>query len=328
MEHFLPEELIGKYLSDDITSSEKQALFAWMEEEEANKKFFEEVVKIWSLSSDESDFETDTQAAWAKVESRLGAPGGAVIRPINRRARWRRIAAAMLLLVIAGWWLMTDRSEMIEVIALGGEVKEVVLPDGSHVWLNENSRLTYNDDFSPRNIDLSGEAFFEVERDEKKPFTIFSGDATTQVLGTSFNIKAYEQLDSVVVTVKTGKVSVKDALNEQKQVILIPGDIAVVYKKEHQVKKVVYQDENVISWKTKKLYFNNITMKEIVRDIETYFGVQVEVENQNIMNCRYLGKFNQPQLDEILDALVFAMDLQVEKSNDTIIIRGKGCKVD
>lgn len=327
MKHFLPEELIAKYLSDDLTTSEERELFAWVEADKGNKKFFEEVVKIWSLSNEDEDFQTDTILAWRKIERGIEKRDKApVVRSMPKRATWWRVAAAMLLLVMAGWWLMLDKGEMKEVIALGGEVKEVVLPDGSHIWLNENSRLSYTDDFSPRTLELSGEAFFEVARDEQHPFTILSESATIQVLGTSFNVKAYQQVDSVVVTVKTGKVAVENRKVAENGVVLTPGEVGVVYKKQSKVKKVNNTDENFMAWKTKELFFDQIPLREVIKSIEAYFGVKVVVENPAILNCKYQGRFEQPKLEDILDAMVFSMELSVEKSDDKVIIKGNGCK--
>ncbi len=325
MEHFLPEELIAKYLSDDISTSEKQELFAWVKEQEEHEKFFEEVVKIWSLSSEEDDFQTDTELAWAKIEAGITPDSKeAIIRPLTARSNWWRIAAAVLLLIIAGWWL-TDNGEVLEVIALG-EVKEVVLPDGSHIWLNENSRLSYNDQFKPRTLQLSGEAFFEVTRDEQHPFTILSKNATIRVLGTSFNVKAYQQVDSIVVTVKTGKVSVENNEQENQKVILVPGEVGVVHEKQQKVEKALNVDENFIAWKTQELFFDQIPLKEVIPSIEAYFGVKIVVENPAIMNCKYQGKFTKPQLDDVLNVMTYSMELKVKKSGNQILISGNGCQ--
>ncbi len=326
MQHFLPEDLIAKYLSADITPAEERDLFVWIEAGEENRAFFEEVVRLWGHSRKDDDFEADVSAAWAKVESAIEMqPRRGVIRPIKAKTKWWRIAATVLLLVIAGWWLLPDNGKTIEVIALENEVKEIILPDGSHVWLNENSRLTYNDQFAPRDLDLSGEAFFEVTRDEKKPFTIYTESATTRVLGTSFNIKAYPQEDSIVVTVKTGKVAVQNIEVSSEKVELKKGDAGIVYKREQKVKKVEAADENFISWKTKKLFFDNVPMRRVVSDLEDYFDVNIKVKNPAILNCSYRGRFIQPKLDEVLDALNFATDFTIKKSADTIIIDGKGC---
>ncbi|MBK8878171.1 MAG: FecR domain-containing protein [Haliscomenobacter sp.] len=234
--------LIAKYLSRNASTVEAQALMAWVEATPENRLIFDEMARVWELSGAVPDpvFPGNPARAWDKLDGLLEredrvykakpallAPqqeeqGGAEtpIIPIAgpkrlRPRRWWAAAASIAFLLLAAWWQISrqrtsmEEKDWIAIQTASGERQEVALPDGSTVWLNENTTLTYARNFlKRREVKLQGEAFFSVARLEKLPFTIFSKNLETTVLGTTFNVRAYPGEQQVEVSVNTGKVKV------------------------------------------------------------------------------------------------------------------------
>lgn len=343
-------ELIAKFLAGESSLSDKEALFAWTQEDEANRQFYEEIEQVWNMTNgaDAAPFDTDLDDAWAKIDRGTGPsanqlptnlpplpeelePSSARIVPLSKRIQHWRVAAAILLLAVAGLWWTTQQTaapSLVEIQTLSGEKKEISLPDGSHVWLNENSRLVYAEDFTIRNLNLEGEAFFAVERMEESPFTISSGEATTQVLGTSFNVRAYPLEENIEVTVETGKVALALAANAEAAVELPAGTSGIVIKKEERVERIEEKISNALAWKTLKLDFDDDPMEEVISTLERYFGTEIIVTDQRINACPYTSTFDQPDLDSILDIIGASVGFEVRKEGAKYFLEGGGCQLD
>jgi transmembrane sensor len=234
-------DLIGQYLSGNISRDERAKLMAWVESSAANRTFFEDMVDVWSTSKEyqEAPFEANMDVAWAKidVQTQLNIQSKQPQAKVVKMRNWRRmtsIAAAILVLMAAGWWYLSQPIEIFyqEIVVMTGENEqlEYTLPDSSVVWLNEHSQIAFVKNFEKRTIHLVGEAFFEVERMEESPFEIFSGNAKTRVLGTSFNVRAYPQEDLIEVTVATGTVEFSKTEETAEKVILTKGNSGILKK--------------------------------------------------------------------------------------------------
>ena len=353
-------ELIAKFLAGESTLAEKEELFAWTKKDQANQQFFEEMEQVWNMTdgADISPFEADLDTAWNNingstignrelgVSSRLSSQTSAKIIPLSKRVMRWSIAAAILLFAGFGlWWMMQPPPApmLVEFRTLENEKEEITLPDGSKVWLNENSKLAYFENFKPRNIDLTGEAFFDVQRMEENPFIISSGKATTTVLGTSFNVRAYPQEEKIEVTVETGTVALaikkkvaaseaigeepKDALDKtiEESIELKAGTSGVVHKKEEKVEKVEEKIQNAIAWKTLKLDFEDTPMEEVVFVLKRYFGTDIKVVNKAIAKCPYTATFDQPDLEGILSIIGASVGFEAEKEGNVYVLKGGGC---
>jgi ferric-dicitrate binding protein FerR (iron transport regulator) len=159
---------------------------------------------------------------------------------------------------------------------------QVTLPDGSNIFLNRNTRLSYRENFGRRrrNVTLSGEAFFEITPDEKNPFTIDAGKASIKVLGTSFNVITSNYDSAVEVFVKTGKVMVSD--NEgTKNLILDPGYIGTMDSKLSE--KSVNNDPNYMSWNTGVLLYDGQTLEVVFRDLKKVYNMDIVVDDPKIL---------------------------------------------
>lgn len=340
MENTKYMDLIGRYLSGDITAGEKAGLMAWVEADSGNKAFFDEMIRLWSVSREyeEQPFLTDTDAAWANFEQKFArrfpaSPGSALpekaaeeakvipMRPLRLALRY---AAAIALLLAAGYWFLArdggSSSQMASFHTGPGEQRELLLPDGSAVVLNENSEIAYPASFEERRVKLSGEAFFQVARLNGQTFTIDAEGATTTVLGTSFNVRAYPAEEMVEVSVQSGKVALRKAEDRKDGLILEAGQSGIYDKKKDEVDEVAIS--NADSWKTGRLDFRSIPLEAVAGAVERYFDVDIEVANPKLLKCHFWGEYPQPKLEEILEALSFTMDLRVEKQGSRYVLDG------
>ena len=185
-----------------------------------------------------------------------------------------------------------------------GEQLDVTLPDGTEVRLNAGSTLRYPTQFatSKREMELTGEAFFDVVRNPNAAFIVKTAGLTTTVLGTSFNINTHES-DNITVTVASGKVGV--AAEPGKEIFLTPKQQLSYNKTSRQMRTQEVKLDKYLDWKDGILRFENASITEAVKKLERWYDVDIEVLNQDIGNCRFTGKFNNEKLPTVLKSLSY-----------------------
>lgn len=330
--------LIAKYLSGDITLQEKAALLSWLEEDPANKALYSELTEVWSLSEQyEEQYETDTKVAWEQLQAKIDSPNTEEIEEVkivrfSFRKKWLRVAVAILLLFSVGYWwnnwpVAISQNDLVYLQSSNQGAEMHVLPDGTKVWLNDSTTLTYDRQFEPRNVMMVGEAFFEVEQDSSSPFQIITEQAATEVLGTAFNIRAYPEEERVEVTVEKGKVALKKVQLPNEKVILEKGKTGYYVKEKKVLKISDKKNQNAQAWRVRELVIDNATIQEVEIALERYFDVEIHIQNPDLMNCPYTtGTYIDPDLDAILAQLAFALDMEVKKSNDRYELVGGRCE--
>lgn len=207
-----------------------------------------------------------------------------------------------------------------------GQKATVTLSDGSIVRLNSESSITYPEIFASldtRAIKLTGEAFFDVQRNPEKPFIIRSGGVLTTVLGTSFNIAAFPEVDEIEVTVATGRVKVES--NSDLVTELIPGQQASFSKLKKALVVSEVDVEKYMAWKDGVIHFPNISFLEASKILERWYDVEFAFDHPELKKCRIKGKFQSGSLDDILSNLMYFMDFNYDLTNKTVKIHGSGC---
>ncbi|MEZ4995792.1 MAG: FecR domain-containing protein [Saprospiraceae bacterium] len=336
-------ELAAKYLAGEITSSERRELMEWVAESDSNQAFFDQMVHLWGLTGDaEETFEADVSGAWNKVAARIGgggntevdpsieAPREARIRSLSNKKYFLRIAAILLpILMVGAWWLLQPDDNQERLIVSNDSIREIVLPDSSRIWLNKESRLSYLENFRERKVKLVGEAYFEIARDTLHPFEIYSGQTVTRVLGTSFNIRAYPDEEKVEVDVSSGTVQFEELDDQEDAVVLKKGQAAYYSKVEEKVEVAESLGNNSVAWKNKVIDLPNGTIGELIDIMEKYFGKDIEVENQVLLQCDIiLPGLKNPTLDETLMMVEELMSglVTVDSSGQTILLKGNACR--
>lgn len=340
MKNIRAEELMAAYLSGNITSAEKEELMGWVSESSQGQAFFDKAVTLWSVTEEMAypDFSANKNQAWDKVAGRLDErthqlSGGAKVIGFNIR-RWAA-AAAIALLGVAAWWMLQTPNTPAAVIAstLDDERKEMLLPDGTQVWLNENTYLTYEEVDGERRLRLEGEAFFDVATDSLQPFRIYAGDAVTTVLGTAFNIRAYPEEEQVEVSVKEGRVRLEKrqeaaapAKPEAEQVVLTQGEQGVFEKTTAKVEAKEKRGKNSAAWRDRKMDFNQVQLTEVIQTIERYYEVDIELANPALGQCPLIGKFDNPTLEDLLSAIEFSLELEIAYKDGVYRLSGEACE--
>lgn len=311
------------------------------------KRFLETLVKRYvdnALSKEELDVffrllgEGKLNEALAtRLDAESGDQKGQVqpLRPQPWKAvsRTFRIAASVLIVMGIGFYAWKHNflpffGNTVSVATGKGERKEIKLPDGSMVWLNESSRMEYPSHFeahSRKVMLLEGEAYFDIERDESKPFFVEASGTTTRVLGTAFNIRSYHFLKSILVTVTRGKVEVQKAgggTGPDKK-ILLPNEQVYYDIKTREIKKVAVNSANAVAWKEGKLLFDNESFANVIAILENKFDVKIRAE-ESIRQYHMSAEFTSTDsLPRILDLLSLANNLEYRFENNQITLSKK-----
>lgn len=204
-----------------------------------------------------------------------------------------------------------------------GKRKSVRLSDGSVIKLNSDTKISFQDNFGKngRAVSLKGEAFFDVERNESKPFIISLDKIKISVLGTSFNVKNYDDEQDLEVTVRSGRVSV--SLDpESSNPIILGKDQKLIFNKSSQELKVIgVNAEQENSWITGSLKFNNTPLRQVKQTLEKWYDVNIIVEDSSLYDASLTGSHLNESLDSMLESITYAIDAQYEIKNRTVILR-------
>lgn len=266
----------------------------------------------------------DSAAAFSRVQAQIHQSR----KPFSLFNILVRVAALLFipLLGVTFWTFHKIKSSpvqhysMQEITSPPGIRSQVVLPDGSKVWLNAESTIRFPVPFQKesRSIDLQGEAFFEVVKNEKQPFVVESGKVKVQVLGTRFNFKAYADEPTMEVILEEGMIALKMAEITEKEVQLKPGD-RLVYDKA--TNKASIGNENIqryIAWHTGKLIFNNTPITEVAQMLSRWYGIEVIVADPEIMNYRFTTTFENESLFQVIELLGLSSPLQIKYMPATV----------
>jgi transmembrane sensor len=235
-------DLLTRYLAGEVSEAETRSVHDWKDVSKENQKQFKELQEVWNFLDNTSvENNIDIDAEWDYLNKKIlkDQPKGSFI---NFRSVIR-IAAAIIIgmgILFYGWNSLNQKSIKTQI----AQSREITLPDGSLVTLNAGSRLTYPRNFGKesRLVGLKGEAFFEVKKNPAKPFIIQLEGAEIKVLGTSFNVKAYANMEKIEVTVKEGKVSLYEKNKEARQIIATTGEKAEYYKQSKELQFVENTD--------------------------------------------------------------------------------------
>ncbi|WP_256014039.1 FecR family protein [Desertivirga xinjiangensis] len=319
--------LMSRYVSNELSLEETEELLEWLGDDPVRAELLKELQDTWDKTKNyPENFKVDTRAAWQKLRSTIAVEKtDDQVRRIDS-FRWIKIAAMVLLVLTIGVlsYKQLSTSGLIEVETLAGQHKELILPDGSKVWLNSNSSLTYEESFNSdeqRTVKLTGEGFFEIKRNPDKPFIVTTGRTLTQVLGTSFNIKQEDE-GNIKVSVVTGKVSFKSKDNPVQELFLLPGDAGLITK-EGYVAKSSYEDQNFLFWKNKSLTFQNSPVSQVIKTLEGAYEISFRLENSALLNQRITTSFDNASLNDVSDVLEALLDVKIVKSDSVYLVKKK-----
>lgn len=230
----------------------------------------------------------------------------------RRRFIWQSAAAILLIpmLAVSVFWLATNvfsnsHSQMVSYIVPNGQKSKVILADGTRVWLNSGSKLSYAANSSERNrkVKLEGEAYFEVVKDSHRPFIVQTKDYSVKVYGTKFNVRAYEDFRGSETILKEGSVSILS--KDHDEIKMTPGDRFLLANNDQYTLSKVDPDL-YISWKDNVLKINNEKLTDLIVRMERWYGVKINVKNfDDVKDLRYTLTIKTESLREMLDLMRF-----------------------
>lgn len=242
-------------------------------------------------------------------------------------ARTFATAAAVALLCLSVWtaYLYMQPVAMQTVSTLA-ETRTVSLPDGTSVTLNHYSTLKYPERFKTdnREVELNGEAYFEVSKDKKHPFIVQTEAVDVRVLGTQFNVDAYRDSPDVRTTLLTGSVAVSNKSNSE-HMILKPNEIAIYNKVEKKLTRKLLEDAtDEISWRHGEFIFDDVPLRDIARELSNSFGTTIQITDSTLQNYRISARFrNGEDLETILSVLQDAGYFNYSHNDKQITITAK-----
>ncbi len=239
-----------------------------------------------------------------------------------------KIAAILLIGIFAGYFIyqFTSAEQIYYTsIAPHGSISEMILPDSSIVFLNSGSEIRYaiNTKNSQREVILTGEACFDVSKNKKRPFVVHTPYYDVRVLGTKFNVKAYESDNKIVTTLEEGNVEIlmNGNVRLQEKTILKPGE-QLIY--DLNAKKIEIKNVNTgiyTSWKDNKLIFVNMNLKELIVILERKFGVDIKVADDMVLDYHYDGILKNETIIEVLELLKETLPIQYKIDGQKVIIQ-------
>ena len=326
--------VILKYLEKTASPEEIRQLREWIALSEENADYFQEIRNIWEVATPTVDPEKiDTGKALAQVKSRIHATSQVPAKKTRFITYCQRIAAILLLpaiIAIVALMMKKDHQEPLiaynEVTAPYGMVSSLTLPDSSKVWLNAGSTLKYPAAFTSnvREVEMSGEAYFEVHADKEHPFIVNTGDLKVTATGTAFNICSFAKAQEEVITLVTGKVAVSQENNIKH---LLPGQQLNYQRASKSMEITDIDTYKYISWKDGILAFRDDPLKSIFNRLEQVYQVRFILKDTSINQFTYRATFKGETLDEILDYMGMSIPItfrttETEKEgNDSINVR-------
>ena len=328
------DELIANYLTEGLDKNALDELKTWIAASAENQQYFICQREIWfSAVSREAASVYDKDKAFENFRNRVESQKE--IQSTSRRgfslsALWRYAAVVAIIIAVGciSYWQgevnVKDTFSDISVEAPLGSKTKLYLPDGTLVWLNAGSRMTYSQGFGVdnRKVELEGEGYFEVKRNEKIPLFVKTKDLQLQVLGTKFNFRDYPEDHEVVVSLLEGKVGLNNLLREEKEAVLSPDERAVLNKANGLLTVESVTASNASQWTDGYLFFDEELLPDIAKELERSYNVKIHIANDSLKTFRFYGNFvrREQNIQEVLEALASTekMQYKIEERNITI----------
>jgi transmembrane sensor len=325
------DELIGKYLAHETSREESALVESWIAQREDNRIYFQQLKTIFDRASAVKESQQfDTDAAWNKVRSKLQHRKEATTIPMPPPASgfslfWK-IAASIIVLLGVGFFayqIQQSSSQTIEVVADKKSAADT-LPDGSGVFLNKETVLAYTYDKKKKEheVKLQGEAYFNIHHDKDKTFIVKAGDVLIKDIGTSFNVKAYPESNTIEVAVEEGEVMF---YTENDSGVYLRAGGKGVYHKTTKTFSLAEAEPNVTAYKTKFFIFSGTDLGTVVNSLNDVYDTKIIID-KNLNNCRLNVSFNNENIEEIANVIAETLGLTVKMSNREIVLEGKGCE--
>lgn len=312
----MDRETLYKFFEGAASYEEEVRIRQWLEHSPENRREFLKERKIF--------------------DSMLLLGDGKTIEEKRRHKSWRLSALGTELIKVAAvvavtlgigllYQFVSDKDgamPMQSIYVPAGQRVSITLPDGTNVWLNARTKIVYPAVFgkSVRRVTVDGEAYFDVAKDQKRPFIVETGKCDMEVLGTKFNVEGYSGKDDFEVTLMEGSLRVASRIGRGDTLTLNPDSKACLLK-DGRLKVVPVDDYNPYRWKEGLICFRNESFMSIMDNLEKYFGVNLVIENDAVRKFNFTGKFRQADgIDYALRVLQRDIRFRYERDDENQII--------
>jgi len=338
MQEIKYSELIAKQLKGEATPEEHMLIDDWINESQEHKEIARQFEIVWNKTKINYSAKNSDQV-FDKIMLKINQENQRnryVSQAAEHTNRWRTFsygtAAAMVIIVAATILIFSHKenrsatplpeaSQISKALPKGQKMK-IFLPDGSVVWLNAESEITYPDRFDESNrlVALKGEAYFDVASDATKPFIVQTHGLEVVVLGTTFNVRSYLDEKTTEVALESGKVLIN--LNSQNlgKYILTPGEGMEYDASDDSIKQFEVDHKTAFSWKDGVIYFNDASFNEVISRLSRWYGVEFTVENYHRQKWVYSGEFKDENLNNILLAMSFTKGFEYQIDQNMVYI--------
>lgn len=302
-----------RFFAGEASNTEKEAIKRWLEEDVAHQQV---------LLSERAFYDAVMLADEKKIAA-IRRPAYNFGRLAQQSMKW---AAVLLVAFISSYMYFDAQYGSFDAAANTitvppGQRVNLSLSDGTKVYLNAGSSFTYPSLFAGdmREVELNGEAFFEVSANKERPFIVRTHVCDVEVLGTKFNVDAYEQGESFSAALMEGKIKVKNNLNPSNVVLLSPNNKVTLSQGKLDVSSI--SDYDVYRWKEGLICFKNLNFVDLMKRIEKYYGIELVVENQSLSKHSFSGKFRiSDGIENLLRVLQKDVSYQYTRSEDGNVI--------
>jgi ferric-dicitrate binding protein FerR (iron transport regulator) len=328
----LDGNLLSKIITGEATAAEKESFYETLENNKEAENDFYETKSLWLKLGSQyqtNDIEAEFEETWGLIKHNKR---GSILKLIRRSLKYAAIFLVVFSLgAILGYLVLRNIKNypdqgVHKFSSLKGSLSSVELPDGTKVWLNAGTELTYKEDLEnkQRLAELKGEAYFEVKHNDDFPMLVKVGDVIIRDLGTIFNIKAYSS-ESIITSLIEGKA---DILSKKGEVLtaLNPGQTATYSRKTGKVNLSSLNESVVNAWRNQKFVLNNEKLEDIFKELSIWYDVEFEFKDQEIKDSRYsLSVKKETSLVKVLEMLRLTTRFNYEIKNrvgqpDIIII--------
>ena len=329
--HIEIDELIATYLSQGLEAEKLAELENWLKASPENQKHFQQMREIWfsTISANEEE-RYNKEEAYSRFLNRICQipQEEKTVKKLSLHKFFYGAAAVALLCLIsfASYRTGTEQvkkqfAEMVVEAPLGSKTR-LYLPDGTLVWLNAGSTITYSQGFGveERKLKLSGEGYFEVTRNKQLPFEITTKELQLRVLGTKFNFRNYPEDEEVSVSLLEGKVSLRNYLKNDALCYLEPDQKAILNKKNGKLMVSASEARYTAEWTNGFLFFDEELLPDIIKELERSYNVKIYIEDESLKTFRFYGNFvrKEQTIQEILEMLASTGKLEYKIEGKTV----------
>lgn len=274
------DELLMKYIKGETTPEEREKVVRWLDEDPEHIHQYHSLRKLYDIS------------LWSPIEeSQQEEKQTRTLKPVW--IEFLKVAAVILITFLGTKAFFDWKDEPVKmqtVIVPAGQRAELLLTDGTKVWLNSRSKFKFPDRFQKdaRNVELDGEGYFEVTHQEDAPFTVHTSKYDVKVLGTEFNVKAYNSKNQFEASLLKGSVEVSNM--NKSQVVRLRPDEQVISDGSQLIRSVIL-DKNYFRWKEDLLCLDDESIGGLIDKLELYYDVKIIVQQASLMKYHYSGKF-------------------------------------